>query len=89
LLTCSGADPGQHVPTPALGHWYGTTIGDAKAGSPAGQRQRCSGDVKHHRRHGCGGEEIALGHDTVEDVHEAGQPRHYRWRGQASSRVVP
>jgi hypothetical protein len=30
-----------------------------------------------------------LGHETVEDVHEAGQPRHYRWRGQASSRVVP
>lgn len=23
------------------------------------------------------------------DVHEARQPRHYRWRGQANSRVVP
>jgi uncharacterized protein YeaO (DUF488 family) len=50
--------------------WYGTTIGDARAGSPAGQRQRCSGDVKHQRRYGCGAEEIA-----PRARHRGGRPR--------------
>jgi hypothetical protein len=60
-------------------------FGDARAGNPTGQRQRCSGDVKPTAGRAVAPRRSRLGHETVEDVHEAGQPRHYRWRGQASS----
>jgi hypothetical protein len=72
LLACSGADCGQHVPTPASVAGTARQFGDARAG----KRQRCSGDVKPTAGMAVAPRRSRLGHKTVEDVHEAGQPRH-------------
>jgi hypothetical protein len=70
LLTCSGADCGSTCRLRPSVAGTARQFGDARTGNPAGQRQRCSGDVKPTAGMAVAPRRSRLGHDTVENVHK-------------------